>query len=301
VPKTLICIVGPTAIGKTTLAIDIAKQISTEIISSDSRQFYKEMTIGTAKPSLEEMKEIPHHFIDNLSIHDNYSVGNFERDALLKIDELFDKKNEIIMVGGSGLYEKAVTEGLDNFPEVDSQIRVDLKSILENEGVESLQNLLKEKDPKYYSEVDIFNTQRIIRALEICIGTGKTFSSFRQNKISERNFSILKIGLIADREIMYSRINQRVEIMFENGFLNEAEKLFPYKNLNALNTVGYKELFAYFEGKYSLEFAKEEIKKNTRRFAKRQLTWYNKDTSIHWFNINNVSKIKDFIAKTILK
>lgn len=300
-PKTLICIVGPTAIGKTTLAIDIAKQISTEIISSDSRQFYKEMTIGTAKPSLEEMKEIPHHFIDNLSIHDNYSVGNFERDALLKIDELFDKKNEIIMVGGSGLYEKAVTEGLDNFPEVDSQIRVDLKSILENEGVESLQNLLKEKDPKYYSEVDIFNTQRIIRALEICIGTGKTFSSFRQNKISERNFSILKIGLIADREIMYSRINQRVEIMFENGFLNEAEKLFPYKNLNALNTVGYKELFAYFEGKYSLEFAKEEIKKNTRRFAKRQLTWYNKDTSIHWFNINNVSKIKDFIAKTILK
>jgi len=301
VPKTLICIVGPTAIGKTTLAIDIAKQISTEIISSDSRQFYKEMTIGTAKPSLEEMKEIPHHFIDNLSIHDNYSVGNFERDALLKIDELFDKKNEIIMVGGSGLYEKAVTEGLDNFPEVDSQIRVDLKSILENEGVESLQNLLKEKDPKYYSEVDIFNTQRIIRALEICIGTGKTFSSFRQNKISERNFSILKIGLIADREIMYSRINQRVEIMFENGFLNEAEKLFPYKNLNALNTVGYKELFAYFEGKYSLEFAKEEIKKNTRRFAKRQLTWYNKDTSIHWFNINNVSKIKKKKTKTILK
>ena len=269
--KNLIVISGPTAIGKTSLSIYLAQQLQTEIISFDSRQFYKEMNIGTAVPSPEELAQIPHHFIQNLSIHENYSVGDFEKDALAKIDELFTKYDHLIFVGGSGLFEKAVTEGLDQFPEVDQSIRQQLNEEFDSNGLEPLQRELAEVDPQYYAEVDIHNPVRIKRALEIYRGTGKPFSSFRQNNYTTRNFNVIKIVLELPREIIYERINQRVDLMMQNGLLEEVKTLYPYKELNSLQTVGYRELFDYLDGKIDLSFAVEEIKKNTRRYAKRQL------------------------------
>ncbi len=280
----LISIVGSTAIGKTSLSIEIAKHFNAEIISSDSRQFYKEMTIGTAVPSDEELAQAKHHFIQNRSIFDEYNVGQFEKDAIDTLHTLFKKNQVVVMVGGSGLYVDAVLRGLDKFPKVDTDIRKALKNQLEKEGVVVLQEQLKKLDIETYKKIDIDNHQRIIRALEICIGTGKKFSSFLTDKASQRNFIPIKIGLTATREIIYNRINQRVDIMIENGLLEEAESLFQHKNLNALQTVGYKELFHYFEGNSELDFAISEIKKNTRRFAKRQGTWFRKDTEIEWFD-----------------
>ncbi len=298
--KYLITIVGPTAIGKTALSIAIAKYYNTDIISSDSRQFFKEMNIGTAVPNLEELSTIKHHFIQNLSIHNDYNVGQFEKDAIRKINELFEKQNCVVMVGGSGLYVDAVLKGLDNFPKVDKQIREDLKLKLENEGIIPLQEQLKELDKETYQKIDIENHQRVIRALEICIGTYKPYSSFLTDKASQRSFIPIKIGLIADRTIIYDRINKRVDIMLKDGLIEEAKKLYKYKNLNALQTVGYKELFSYLNGDISLEFAIEEIKKNTRRFAKRQLTWYRKDTEIQWFDYKHDQKLViDFINQKI--
>jgi len=290
----LITIIGATAIGKTALSIKLAQHFNTEIISCDSRQFYKEMTIGTAVPSSEELAAAPHHFIQNRSIFEDYSVGQFEKDALEKLNELFVKKNSAIMVGGSGLYTNAVINGLDYFPEVDATIRIQLNKQLKNGEIEALQNQLKKLDLASYNSIEIENPHRLIRALEICIGTGQKYSSFK-NKIKEkRPFIPVKIGLTAEREIMYNRINKRVDLMLEEGLLDEAEKLYKYKNLNALQTVGYRELFRYFDGNCSLEFAIEEIKKNTRRFAKRQVTWNKKDNSIHWFgfeeNYSNIIK-----------
>lgn len=297
--KSLIIITGPTAIGKTGLAVFIAKQLHTEIISFDSRQFYKEMKIGTAVPTNEELAEIPHHFIQNLSIHDDYSVGDFERDALQKIDELFQKHNKIVMVGGSGLYEKAVTEGLDVFPEVDASIRERLISEFNKFGIERLQEELKVSDPEYFEKADIQNAHRIIRALEICRGTGKTFSSFRQNNLQPRNFNVIKIGLELPRHEIYERINQRVDLMMNSGLLEEVKSLYKFKNLNSLQTVGYRELFDYLNEKISLEFAIEEIKKNTRRYAKRQLTWYRKDENIKWFSPFDKEEILEYILNEL--
>ncbi|UMB61103.1 tRNA (adenosine(37)-N6)-dimethylallyltransferase MiaA [Lutibacter sp. A80] len=297
----LITVVGATAIGKTALSIKLAQHFNTEIISSDSRQFYKEMNIGTAVPSPEELKAAKHHFIQNRSIFDNYSVGQFEKDALQKLNTLFLKNNSVIMVGGSGLYTNAVINGLDFFPKVDPEIRTKLTSKLENEGILTLQNKLKELDPESFSALEIENPHRLIRALEICIGTGKKYSTFKNKPKAPRNFIPIKIGLFADRAIMYNRINQRVDIMMEHGLLDEVKKLHPHKNLNALQTVGYKELFDYLDGKYPLDFAIEEIKKNTRRFAKRQVTWNKKDQTINWFDFKSetdeiISKIENLMS-----
>ncbi|MFP2997627.1 tRNA (adenosine(37)-N6)-dimethylallyltransferase MiaA [Spongiivirga sp. MCCC 1A20706] len=280
----LITIIGPTAIGKTTLSIKLASYFKTEIISADSRQFYKEMSIGTAVPSKEELAAAPHHFIQHKSIFENYSVGNFEKDALKKLEELFEKNDVVIMVGGSGLYVDAVVKGLDEFPKIDATIRLQLNQTLEKEGISALQDKLKELDPDYASKVDLENPHRLIRALEICIGSGIPYSSFLDNPKKKRPFKTIKVGLTADREIVYDRINQRVDIMIGEGLIEEAETLHKHKELNALQTVGYKELFNFFEGKWDKDFAISEIKKNTRRFAKRQFTWFKKDEAILWFD-----------------
>lgn len=288
----LITVIGATAIGKTALSIQLAQHFKTEIISCDSRQFYKEMKIGTAVPSSEELAAAPHHFIQNKSIFDNYSVGQFEKDALKKLDGLFSKNNIIIMVGGSGLYTNAVLEGFDDFPEVDPEIRLKLNKQIEKGEIKILQNQLKDLDLESYNTIEIENPHRLIRALEICIGTGNPYSSFKNKGKTKRNFIPIKIGLMADRELMYERINNRVDLMLNEGLLEEAKKLYSHKQLNALQTVGYRELFDYFDGKCTLEFSIEEIKKNTRRFAKRQVTWNKKDATIHWFDFEtNPSEI----------
>ncbi len=282
--KLLISIVGATGIGKTALSIKLANHYNCDIISCDSRQFYKEMTIGTAVPSEEELNAANHHFIQNRSITEDYNVGQFEKEALQKIDELFLKSPIQIMVGGSGLYLDAVLKGLDYFPKVDSSIRSDLSKKMDIEGIIPLQALLKKYDPEAYDSIAIENPHRLIRALEICIGTNQKYSSFKNKPKLKRNFKSIKIGLKAEREIIYDRINKRVDIMINNGLLDEVKSLHQFKKLNALQTVGYKELFDYLEGKISMKEAVEEIKKNTRRFAKRQGTWFRKDPEIIWFD-----------------
>ena len=300
--KTLISIVGPTAIGKTALSIKLAQHFKTEIISADSRQFFKEMNIGTAVPNSDELSEAKHHFIQHISIQQHYSVGDFEKQAITKLEELFKKEDVVVMVGGSGLYTNAVINGLDEFPNIPSNIREDLNKKLEKEGITELQKQLNELDPKSYNTIAIDNPQRLIRALEICIGTGKPYSSFLDKPKKKRNFKTLNIGLNADREIIYNRINERVDIMINNGLVDEAKTLLKHKELNALNTVGYKELFNFFEGKWTLDFSISEIKKNTRRFAKRQLTWYRKTENIKWFNFETTtSEIIDYVRSEIDK
>jgi tRNA dimethylallyltransferase len=298
--KTLITIVGPTAIGKTSLSILIASHFKTEIISCDSRQFYKEMTLGTAVPEKEELAAVPHHFIQNRSVFEDYNVGAFERDALNVLDRLFKKHNTVVMVGGSGLYVKAVLEGLDDFPKIDPSIRLELKQVLKTEGIIPLQNQLKKLDITTYNTIDKDNPQRVIRALEICIGTNLPYSSYTRNSKKKRKFNSIIIGLSGEREKIYERINRRVDQMLENGLIDEAQKLYPNKELNALQTVGYKELFSFFEEKITKDEAIQEIKKNTRRFAKRQLTWFKKDSNIYWFDFETdtsklLKKIEDLI------
>ena len=296
----LINIVGPTAIGKTSLAIQLANKFDAEIISADSRQFYKEMSIGTAVPSEKELEAAKHHLIQHISVEDNYNVGDFETQAIQKLEELFQNNNIVIMVGGSGLYTKSVLQGLDYFPEVSLEIRQELNLKLEKEGLVPLQQQLQKLDPDYYKIVDIENPHRVIRALEVCISSGKPYSSFLNQPKKERDFTVISIGLSADREIIYERINYRVDLMMEQGLLKEAKSLFPKRHLNALNTVGYKELFAFLEGKDSLETSVSEIKKNTRRFAKRQLTWFRKDQEINWFDYKApVEEIQQFIDSNI--
>lgn len=285
----LICVVGPTAIGKTALSIEIARFFSSEIISADSRQFFKEMNIGTAVPSSEELAAVPHHFIQNKSIYDTYSVGDFEKEALAQLDTLFKTHPTVVMVGGSGLYVDAVVKGLDHFPKVSADIRQELNTTFQSSGITTLQDELKRVDPDYYEKVDIHNHHRLIRALEIYRGTGKPFSSFLNQVSEERNFNTLFIGLTAERSIIYDRINRRVDLMIANGLVEEAQNLLSHKELNALQTVGYRELFEYFEGRLSLDEAISEIKKNTRRFAKRQATWFKKNDAIHWFDHETAS------------
>ena len=288
--NTLITIVGPTAIGKTALSIVLANHFKSDIISCDSRQFFKEMTIGTAVPSINELNAAKHHFIQNRSIFDAYNVGEFERDALAKLEELFLENPIQIMVGGSGLYVDAVLKGLDYFPEVDPQIRENLTKELKEQGIESLQNKLQELDIETYNNIALDNPHRIMRALEVCIGSGKTYSEFKNKPKEPRNFNCIKIGLTAEREIIYSRINQRVDIMIKNGLIKEAKNLHQHKNLNALQTVGYRELFSYFDTNFTMEFAISEIKKNTRRFAKRQITWFKRDEETLWFDYKSDAK-----------
>ncbi len=298
--KWLISIVGPTGIGKTSLAIKLAQYFETEIISADSRQFFKEMAIGTAVPSKEELGSVKHHFIQNISIFDEYSVGDFERDAIALLRELFNKKNIVVMVGGSGLYIDAITKGLDKFPEVDPNIRTELNKLLEEQGITVLQEQLSNLDPVYFNKVDTENPHRLIRALEICLGTGKPFSTFlNQNKV-KRDFKTITIGIDAERKIIYDRINQRVDLMVEAGLVEEVRTLEPQKSLNALQTVGYRELFKYFEGDWTLDFAISEIKKNTRRFAKRQLTWFKKNENTIWVDYQeDINSIIDKIKQKI--
>ncbi len=298
--KYLISVVGPTAIGKTNLSIKLAQAFNTEIISADSRQFYKEIPIGTAAPSKKELSLAPHHFIHNRSIEDDYSVGDFEREALLALDAVFEENKYAILVGGSGLYIKALLEGLDNFPEIDPSIREQLNHVYTSEGLEPLQKQLQQLDPTYYHQIDIQNPHRVIRALEICFGSGKSFSSFLAQAKPKRNFNIISIGLDAPREEIYDRINLRVDAMMDEGLLEEAQALYPKRRLNALNTVGYKELFSFFEGRIDLETAVEEIKMNSRRYAKRQLTWFRKNKETTWFNYKTpFQEIEKFISSKI--
>lgn len=298
--KHLISIVGPTAIGKTSLSIKLAQHFNTEIISADSRQFFKEMQIGTAAPTPDELAGAKHHFIHHKSIEDDYSVGHFERDAIAKLNELFKTKDIIIMVGGSGLYVDAVTKGLDDFPDVDPNIRLELNNRLENEGLESLQQQLKTLDPKSFETIAIDNPHRITRALEICIGTNQPYSSFLNKKKNLRVFKTITVGLTADRSLIYDRINQRVDIMVAEGLIEEVTALKEKQHLNALNTVGYKEIFKHFNGEWDLEFAISEIKKNSRRFAKRQLTWFKRNKDTLWFDYNTpIKNIIDAIAHDI--
>jgi tRNA dimethylallyltransferase len=296
----LITVVGPTAIGKTALSIKLAQHFKAAIISCDSRQFFKEMSIGTAVPEPEELAAAPHYFIQNKSIQENYSVGHFEREAIDKINELFVTNNIVIMVGGSGLYVDAVINGLDYFPTVDPAVRVELNTRLEKEGLSSLQHQLKELDPETYQDIAVDNPHRLIRALEVCIGSGQTYSSFKNKPKSPRNFTPIKIGLKADRAIIYDRINRRVDLMIEKGLLKEVQSLYNQRQLNALNTVGYREIFSYLEGKIDFEFSVSEIKKNSRRFAKRQLTWFKKDENTLWFDhLEPVGNILQRIEKLV--
>lgn len=298
--KTLISIVGPTAIGKTKLAIAIAQKYQTVILSADSRQFFKEMSIGTAVPSKTELAAVTHYFIQHKSIFETYSVGDFETEAMLLIEKLFKKYDVLVLVGGSGLYVKALIDGLDYFPEIAPEIRVHLNKSLEKNGIETLQKELELKDPNYYKRVDTQNPHRLIRALEICRGTGQPYSSFLQKNKAKRFFKVISLGIEADRKIIYDRINQRVDLMVQEGLIDEARELLPYKHLNALQTVGYKELFAHFEGECTLEFAISEIKKNTRRFAKRQLTWFRKKEDIIWLNyLTSLPQIIQSIEKQL--
>lgn len=291
--KTLISVVGPTAIGKTKLAILLAQHYNTEIISADSRQFFKEMNIGTAVPSIEELSQAKHHFIQHKSITEQYTVGDYEREAIEKIADLFKIHDVVIMVGGSGLYVNAVTDGLNTFPTIDPKIREELNTELSKKGIRVLQSKLRHLDPLYYEKVDIHNPQRVIRALEVAIGSGQPYSSFINKPKAEREFKVLSVGLKADRPLIYDRINTRVDLMVEAGLLDEAKSVLPFKEYNALQTVGYKELFKYLDGEWTLDFAISEIKKNTRRFAKRQLTWFLRNEETKWVDY-------DYDAETLL-
>jgi tRNA dimethylallyltransferase len=295
--KNLIVIVGPTAIGKTALSIAIAKKYNCPVISADSRQFFKEMTIGTAKPDANEMQGVPHYFIDSHSITEEYNVGKFETEAIALLENLFQSHNYVIMVGGSGLYVDAVCKGFDELPEADIEIRNKINLIIETKGIEGLQLLLKELDPVYYNKVDLHNPQRLSRALEVCLTTGMPYSSLREGKTKKRNFNSIKIGLNTSRELLYERINLRVDEMMTNGLLEEVKQLQAYKHLNALQTVGYKELFDYLDNILPLNDAINKIKQNTRRFAKRQLTWFNRDKAIKWFEPSETESMLNYINK----
>lgn len=288
--KYLICVVGPTAIGKTALAIALAKHFKSEIVSCDSRQFFKEMTIGTAVPSTDELAQVPHHFIQNKSIHENYNVGDYERDVLPLLDELFLQNNVQILVGGSGLYVDAVLRGFDDFPEVSQEIKDEIEQAYETKGIVYLQELLLTYDPEYYEFLQktnpqtLVNPQRMKRFVSVCKTSNKPYSSFLNQDKNQRNFTPILIGLEAPRELMYDRINRRVDLMMQQGLLKEVADLKEYQQLNALQTVGYRELFDFLDGEISLEGAIEEIKKNTRRFAKRQLTWFKRNETTQWFS-----------------
>ncbi len=295
----LVSIVGPTAAGKTSLAVSLAQTFETEIISADSRQFYRELEIGTAKPTTEELQAANHHFIDSHSINELYSAGEYGRDAKVVMDELFKEKNIVIAVGGSSLYLKALWEGFDEIPKVDPSIREQLNSEFENDGLGKLLDELKVSDPEYFDLIDRKNGQRIIRALEVIRGTGEKFSSFRQSSINEIPYRNLKIGLNMEREVLFERINYRMDLMIENGLFKEASGLISYKHHNALKTVGYSEIFDFLDGKYDREEAVRLLKRNSRRYAKRQLTWFRRYEDIYWFDPSQKKQIIDLVSKSL--
>lgn len=295
--KKVIFIIGPTAIGKTELSIKLAKKLNTEIISCDSRQFYKELNIGAAPPSTKERSIVKHHFIQNLSITENYNAGKFEIDAIRLIKELHQIKETVIVVGGSGLYIDAICKGFDSLPEISDSTRQTIKKEYNTKGISWLQKEVKNSDPEFYNSCDPKNPQRLSRALEVFRETGKRFSQLKLRKIKNRPFKIIKIGLNIEREELYKRINKRVDIMMQNGLLREARSLSEFQNKNALKTVGYQEIFQFLNNQYSLEESVKKIKQNTRRFAKRQLTWFRKDKEIKWFKPNQLIEINKFISK----
>ncbi|MCE7996747.1 MAG: tRNA (adenosine(37)-N6)-dimethylallyltransferase MiaA [Roseivirga sp.] len=287
--KYLIVVVGPTAVGKTALSIELAKYFETEVLSADSRQFYKEMEIGTAKPTAQEMNGVPHHFVNSRSIHEPYDVRQFEEEALDCLDEIYKRLDIAIMAGGSGLFVDAVCRGFDELPKPGPEVRTAVKELYEHEGIEALQEELKENDPEYYAQVDRQNPQRLMRALEVCRFTGLKFSELRKGAKAERPFEVIKVGLNTDREVLYQRIDHRMDLMIEAGLFEEAERLEPCKSLNALQTVGYREIFGFLEGEYDRGEAIRLLKRNSRRYAKRQLTWFKRDEQTRWFAPGDVA------------
>ena len=295
----LFVLLGPTAVGKTALSLKVAKILGSPIINCDSRQIYKGMDIGTAAPTKEQLDEVPHYFVRILDLQEYYNAAQYEADVLQLINQLQHSHNNLLLSGGSMMYIDAVCNGIDDIPNVDAEVREQLKERLQAEGLEPLRNELRLLDPKYYNIVDLKNPKRIVHALEICYTSGKPYSSFRVNEKKERPFQIIKIGLRRDRNDLFDRINKRVDMMMKEGLLEEARNLYPLRHLNALNTVGYKELFQYFDGTWNLDFAIEKIKKNTRDYAKKQMTWFAHDNDIHWFSPDNEKEITDFIAEHI--
>ena len=293
--KTLIIIVGPTAVGKTDLCVKIAKLLDTEVVSADSRQFYRELAIGTAKPTIEEMAGVKHHFINSHSIQNYYSVGDFERDCLVVLEEIFQKKDVAILTGGSGMFIKMITDGIDEMPEADLVLRQNLAQRLDNEGLDVLVYELKNLDPIYYQQVDIQNTQRVLRALEVCISSGKPFSSFRKNQKVERPFRMIKIALERPREELYARIDKRMDTMLANGLEDEAKSVIDFREHYALKTVGYREIYEHLDGEYDREEMIRLLKRNSRRYAKRQITWFKNQDEFHWFDAKNEEEIMRFI------
>lgn len=297
--KTILLLAGPTAVGKTALAIQLAKQFQTEIISADSRQCYKEITIGVAKPSAVELQEIKHHFINSHSIHENLNAASFEEYALKAADEIFQEHDIAVMVGGTGLYIKAFCEGMDEIPAVDEVIRKQLQDDYQQRGIEWLRQQVKTHDPLFAKEGEMQNPQRMLRALEVILSTGQSILQFRKGEKKKREFNIIKIGLDLPREELYQRINHRVDIMMENGLLKEAESVYPLRHLNALQTVGYRELFNFFDGNSTLEQTIDKIKQNSRHYAKRQLTWFKRDAEMQWFHPVDTTQIQDYILQQL--
>ena len=295
--KTLIVITGPTAVGKTALCLDLAQHFGIPIINADSRQIYKELKIGTASPTDEQLAKVKHYFVGTLSLNDYYSASLFEQQTMEILEREFAKSDYALMAGGSMMYIDAVCNGIDDIPTVDDVTRETLKSRLANEGLETLVEELRHLDPEYYEIVDKQNPRRVVHGLEICLTTGKTYTSFRKREKKQRPFRIIKIGLNRDREELYNRINLRVDQMMDEGLLDEARNLYPMRHMNALNTVGYKEMFAYLDGTWTLEEAVERIKGNTRRYARKQLTWYKKDEQIRWFHPDEKENIISYISQ----
>jgi len=294
--KYLVVIAGPTAVGKTDIAISLAKHWNSEILSADSRQFYKEMSIGTAKPDARQLGAVQHHFVGHLSIHDYYNVSRFENDAILLLHKLFKTHSVVFVAGGSGLYIDALCNGIDDFPDPAPELRAYLKGLYLDEGLPKLQQMLFENDPEYYSTVDINNPNRLLRALEVCLTTGKKFSEQRLNSLKTRDFKIIKIALNLPRPVLFNRIEMRVDQMIENGLVDEVKSLLPYRHLNALNTVGYKEIFQYLDSEISLDHAITNIKTNTRRYAKRQLTWFKRTDEYGWFEPSQENEITNYLT-----
>jgi len=296
---TLLVLLGPTGVGKTNISLRLAEKYACPIVSSDSRQFYKELKIGTATPTDEELKRAKHYFIGSHSIFDEYNAGQYEQDAIQLLDELFQNQKVVMLVGGSMMYIDSICNGMDNIPNVDAETRAYWQKQYADFGLEFIQNELKKLDPKHFEEVDLQNPKRIIHALEICSMTGKPYSDLRTGQKKKRNFNILKIGLNRPRPELYERINSRVDEMIENGLLKETEEFYKCKDLNTLNTVGYKELYEFMDGKWSLDFAINMIKQDSRRYAKRQMTWFNRDKEIHWFHPENEEEILKFVNEQL--
>jgi tRNA dimethylallyltransferase len=287
--KSLVVLLGPTGVGKTELSMKLAEITGSPVISSDSRQIYKGIEIGTAAPTSEELERVKHYFVGNLDLTDYYSASRFEEEVMNLLPQLFQKQDLVIMSGGSMMYIDAVCKGIDDIPTIDGKLRAELKDLFNSEGIEPLRRQLKMLDPDFYKQVDLKNHKRLIHALEICLMTGKPYSSLRTNKAKPRPFRIIKIGLIREREELYDRINRRVDAMITQGLVEEARKLYPLRHLNSLNTVGYKELFNYFSGEWTLEFAIDKIKQNTRIYSRKQMTWFKRDSEIQWFHPEKIT------------